>query len=79
MTKRKIIDDEDISDLYPIQKKTKPLNEVKIINKKRKHDDDDYTSSLNPAKKFKISDDDILNNENICDYIKKRRDMMIYT
>lgn len=79
MTKRKIIDDEDISDLYPIKKKTKPLNEIKIINKKRKHDDDDYSLSLNPVKKFKISDDDILNNENICDYIKKRRDMMIYT
>ena len=79
MTKRKIIDDEDISDLYPIQKKTKPfVNEIKIINKKRKHDDDD-SSSLKPVKKFKISDDNILNNENICDYIKKRRDMLIYT
>ncbi len=70
MTKRKL--QEEDSDLYPIQKKIKRNVE---ITKKRKHDD--YSPSPQPKKKCKI--DVILHGENMSDYIKKRRDMLIYT
>lgn len=82
MTKRKIHDlEEDMSDLYPMKKKIKTTiiqttqDEIRI--KKRKHEGDDDDSQKS-NKKSKMSDV-ILHNENMSDYIKKRRDMMIYT
>ena len=42
------------------------------INKKRKNDD--FSLSSQPTKKCKIDHD-----ENMSDYIKKRRDILIYT
>ena len=70
MTKRKF--QEEDSELYPIKKiKTS----VEIYNtKKRKHDDSEPLSQ--PLKKCKI--DFILHDENMSEYIKKRRDMLIY-
>lgn len=71
MTKRKIEGGVEIC-----HKKIKKQNEnVEIITKKRKHYD--YSPSPQPNKKCKI--DVILHDENMSDYIKKRRDMLIYT
>jgi len=70
MSKRKI---EGEIEICQIKKKIKRSVE---ITKKRKCDDY-YSPSPQPKKKCKI--DVILHGENMSDYIKKRRDMLIYT
>jgi len=72
-TKRKLEGGEDLEICCRIHKKVK-TKEIPLT-KKRKHDDD-FEPSSQPTKKCKI---DIILHEDISDYTKKRRDMMIYT